>query len=1119
MVLGRVGATAFVLLLALADAALADLATGFVAQPATELAAPAAGSPAASKRSGLTPRMVAGGDYLSQLTGSETGASWASGPHDNQYKSFNLITNAKVFLELFSRGERDPAKLELAGDFEFRGSLRDESLDTGDFFSGRAPVGVELEEKVLGSTTLARVVGAIGMPASSTVKKIEYYDFSVDPTDSSRIFFRGRLPNAQQPSQRCSMTFDAQGLVRTFTLEVLGEQPKGKEKNLINRVLQIMDENAPADGASSAPSAPAGRRIDYGAGYDPRNRPPAASSSSTAASSPAWSSAPAAAAPAPVRRKIDYGAGYDPRNRPSGAQAAPVAAAPPTHEAPAAVPAHYSAVAAPVQRKIDYGAGGYDPKNRGPPSRTVGRIETDSLSSAPAKQWRPYGGYDPKTRRSQGAAAADSGMPYSPPASVPATSAKKSEPAPSVSVPAQSSQGEARLLGSRTLARAVTNYVDVHKTYVDQAGNDGASEARMTSAPAPVRRKIDYGATGYVPDRFKPRVLGSRTLARAIGASQTGNTRSAAYSPPAAMTKPAPAPTKPAAQVLRESVVVAASVAAQSSQEEVRLLGSRTLARWAKVDPELTVQYVKMAQTPTQMTEASMTSAPAKKWEPYAGYDPKNRRGPAGTTWYVPSLLGKGTETLSKAVHDVGGGIKNVGGEIKRVFLGTGPTGALATTPAGLPDPAAAVSPAVTASMSVPAPVRRKIDYGAGYDPRNRPSASVSSAPAAAAAPAWSAAAPAPAPTPAAVAPPPAGRKIDYGAPYDPRNRASAAVSAAPAAAAPAWSAAPAAAAPAATGRKIDYGAGYDPRNRPASTAAPAAAAISTDSWTVAAAAPEAVSAAPAAAAPVRPKIDYGATGYDPKRRGPPIRGEIDVLSTAPAKRWSPPVGYVPRGDRPNLVTEVAPVDFEESRVGTVRLPLQSLKQRIWDPMKDWVKRPRNVAPGFRRSAAISYPPGPTAGEGKLAKVLAKSVILAKVMVDLGAGATGRKEAAGEPTVLGSRTLARLAEVDPQRTEQYVKMAAEGRATSAAAPSQEDILKALVNAVKLSQVAVLHHRAKKEAAEEPTLLGSRTLARWAEVDPAMTEQYVVMAKEGRPAAESARQRWEPYGYASATLKR
>ena len=51
MVLWRRGATAFVLLLALADAALADLATGFVAQPATELAAPAAGSPAASKRS------------------------------------------------------------------------------------------------------------------------------------------------------------------------------------------------------------------------------------------------------------------------------------------------------------------------------------------------------------------------------------------------------------------------------------------------------------------------------------------------------------------------------------------------------------------------------------------------------------------------------------------------------------------------------------------------------------------------------------------------------------------------------------------------------------------------------------------------------------------------------------------------------------------------------------------------------------------------------------------------------------------------------------------------------------------------------------------------------------
>lgn len=45
-----------------------------------------------------------------------------------------------------------------------------------------------------------------------------------------------------------------------------------------------------------------GRRIDYGAGYDPRNRP-------------VLVHAPA------VRPKIEYGAGYDPRNRPSQSRA------------------------------------------------------------------------------------------------------------------------------------------------------------------------------------------------------------------------------------------------------------------------------------------------------------------------------------------------------------------------------------------------------------------------------------------------------------------------------------------------------------------------------------------------------------------------------------------------------------------------------------------------------------------------------------------------------------------------------------------------------------------------------------------------------------------------------
>lgn len=70
-----------------------------------------------------------------------------------------------------------------------------------------------------------------------------------------------------------------------------------------------------------------GRRIDYGAGYDPQNRP-------------VLVHAPA------VRPKIEYGAQYDPHNRPLPLSMEPAAPRP----------------------KIEYGSG-YDPRNRPSQSR------------------------------------------------------------------------------------------------------------------------------------------------------------------------------------------------------------------------------------------------------------------------------------------------------------------------------------------------------------------------------------------------------------------------------------------------------------------------------------------------------------------------------------------------------------------------------------------------------------------------------------------------------------------------------------------------------------------------------------------------------------------------------
>ena len=193
-------------------------------------------------------------------------------------------------------------------------------------------------------------------------------------------------------------------------------------------------------GERAAPASALSMKIDYGAGYDPRNRPSAAvqpqqvesfggqSTYTAAASFETAYNAPSAPAP---RGKIDYGAPYDPTNRPvTAADSAPAAmsqaysAAAPSAGDTSAVMSRVSDMmgagsgpAAAPRRKIDYGAP-YDPRNRGG-SDTLARVEAtmahtplsyvaDSLESSysgapapPVRRKIDYGapGYVPASRR------------------------------------------------------------------------------------------------------------------------------------------------------------------------------------------------------------------------------------------------------------------------------------------------------------------------------------------------------------------------------------------------------------------------------------------------------------------------------------------------------------------------------------------------------------------------------------------------------------------------------------------------------------------------------------------------------------------------------------------------
>ena len=148
------------------------------------------------------------------------------------------------------------------------------------------------------------------------------------------------------------------------------------------------------------------------------------------------SSATAPMTNAPAKKWQPYG-GYDPKNRGApAASSAPAAMSAPAYSAPASAAPAYSApessgpvamTNAPAKKWQPYG--GYDPKNRGPPSSAgyssapiQGSMETDPLSSAPAKKWQPYGGYDPKSRGAPARSASSNDL-YAPSAAAPAAAA------------------------------------------------------------------------------------------------------------------------------------------------------------------------------------------------------------------------------------------------------------------------------------------------------------------------------------------------------------------------------------------------------------------------------------------------------------------------------------------------------------------------------------------------------------------------------------------------------------------------------------------------------------------------------------------------------------------------
>ena len=169
-------------------------------------------------------------------------------------------------------------------------------------------------------------------------------------------------------------------------------------------------------------SAAANKWEPYG-GYAPRSRPAAAPSPAAASSG------------APANKWEPYGGGSVPKRDsppPPASAASPSYLAPATSAAPSSPLKTDTLSSAPAKKWQPYA--GYEPKRDRPPTPAPAASSTpfsapasypapsaplkaDTLSSAPAKKWQPYYGYEPKRERPPTLAPAASSTPFSAPAS------------------------------------------------------------------------------------------------------------------------------------------------------------------------------------------------------------------------------------------------------------------------------------------------------------------------------------------------------------------------------------------------------------------------------------------------------------------------------------------------------------------------------------------------------------------------------------------------------------------------------------------------------------------------------------------------------------------------------
>ena len=150
----------------------------------------------AGARGGLVPRMVAGPqDYLTSLEDSRTGTSeytdqdGAAAMQNRaavgaaRFYSMDLIAKTRSFLDSFRNGNPDRDKL--AAGFEFTCSGSSE-WTKDDFLAGRVGVGAE------------------------------FYEFSMDPHDSSRVWFQARSLGQVQIFARCVALYSATMQFRSY---------------------------------------------------------------------------------------------------------------------------------------------------------------------------------------------------------------------------------------------------------------------------------------------------------------------------------------------------------------------------------------------------------------------------------------------------------------------------------------------------------------------------------------------------------------------------------------------------------------------------------------------------------------------------------------------------------------------------------------------------------------------------------------------------------------------------------------------------------------------------------------------------------------------------------------